>query len=128
MILVTVTYYHKKNIKFVLLSALIFCNTIVFSQSDSLSRITEIKREKSSFFDVAWAPVAISLISIDLMRDSAKYGLQHLIRQPFNGYHTEIDDYIQYVPILTMYAADLFKVPAKNTVWNQTKFLAMSEL
>lgn len=62
------------------------------------------------------------------MTDSSKYGLQTLIQQPFNGFKTEIDDYIQYAPIAMMYVADLFHVKSKNTPWNQTKFLAMSEL
>ena len=104
-----------------LLSLILVFNAISFSQNDSVPS-EEIKRtvvtdavtyykKRPSFFDVAWAPIGLSLISVDLMRDSAKYGLQTLIRQPFNGYTNHIDDYIQYAPIVIMYTADLFKVP-----------------
>lgn len=83
---------------------------------------------KVSFFERAWVPVGLTLISVDLLRDSTKYGLQKLARSFVSDtFRTHVDDYIHYVPILTMYTADLFHVPAKNTVWNQTKFLIMSE-
>ena len=97
------------------------------ARANDLPKDSLALKTRPAFFDVAWVPVGLSLISVDLMRDSAKYGLQTMIRQPFHDYHTKIDDYIQYAPILTMYVADIFKVPAKNTVWNQTKFLIMSE-
>lgn len=96
---------------------------------DSLvsENLNEDVRKRGSFFDVAWAPVGMSLLSVSLMTDSSKYGLQTLIRQPFNGFTTEIDDYIQYAPIGIMYAADLAGVKSRNSVWNQTKYLAISE-
>lgn len=101
-------------------AVLIFYSEKTFSSDDST-------KVKPTLFESVWAPVTLSLISIDLMRDSAKYGLQTLLRQPFNNYHTQLDDYIQYAPVVIMYSADLFKVPAKNTVWNQTKYLIISE-
>ncbi len=83
---------------------------------------------KPTFFSRAWAPIGLSLISIDLMRDSSKYGLQTLSRSfVADTFRTHVDDWIHYAPVVTMYAADLFHVPAKNTVWNQTKFLIISE-
>ena len=105
-----------------------YCNTTFPGDTTHLRTSAEVVIPKKTLFEVTWAPVAVSLISVDLMRDSAKYGLQTLIRQPFNGYENPIDDYLQYVPIAMMYTADLFKVKSRNTVWNQTKFLALSEL
>lgn len=88
----------------------------------------ESNPKRVTFFSRAWAPIALSLISIDLMRGSTKYGLQTLARSfVADTFRTSVDDWIHYAPIVTMYAADLFKVPAKNTVWNQTKFLVISE-
>lgn len=85
--------------------------------------------EKPNYFNRAWGPIALGVISIDLMRDSTKYGLQDIARSfVSDSFYTHLDDYIHYAPILTMYTADLFKVPAKNSVWNQTKYLIMSEL
>lgn len=85
-------------------------------------------KKKPTYFERAWGPIGLGLISIDLLRDSTKYGLQDLARSfVADTFRTHADDWIHYVPVLTMYAADLFKVPSKNTVWNQTKFLIMSE-
>jgi len=127
-----IIFSKKLMVRFICVGFLVLFMFQGISQTDSLNKpmtgeITKTQSDRGSFFDVAWAPVALSLISIDLMRDSAKYGLQTLIRQPFHGYKTNLDDYIQYAPMLIMYTADIFKVPAKNTVWNQTKFLIMSE-
>ncbi|WP_035846976.1 phosphatase PAP2 family protein [Crocinitomix catalasitica] len=80
------------------------------------------------YVSVIIAPIALSLLSVDLMRDSIKYGLQKVFRSRVDeDFHTGIDDWIHYAPVVMMYAADLFKVPAKNTVWNQTKYLIFSE-
>lgn len=105
------------------------------AQNDSLIRIDAVENvninltnPKESFFSRAWLPVGLSIISVDLMRDSTKYGLQKLARSfVADTFRTHVDDYIHYAPILMMYTADLFKVPAKNTVWNQTKYLIISE-
>ena len=81
------------------------------------------------FFPKVWGPAALAVISVDLMRDSTKYGLQAIARSVVaDTFRTRVDDYIHYIPILAMYGADLFKVPAKNTVWNQTKYLVISEI
>lgn len=85
-------------------------------------------KHRPHFIERAWAPATLGILSVTLMTDSSKYGLQTLIQQPFNGFKTDVDDYLQYAPIAIMYAADLFHVKSKNTPWNQTKFLAMSEL
>lgn len=102
------------------------------AQKDSLSDHSEKKElryDDNGLFDVIWAPVGLSLLSVDLMRDSAKYGLQTLLRSPVpDTFRSHLDDYLQYAPIVMMYTADLFRVPSRNTVWNQTKFLAMSEM
>jgi len=105
------------------------------AQNDSILKIESLENvninstnTKESFFSRAWLPVGLSIISVDLMRDSTKYGLQRLARSfVADTFRTHVDDYIHYAPIIMMYTADLFKVPAKNTVWNQTKYLIMSE-
>lgn len=86
-------------------------------------------QKKDPLFNRMWAPIGLSLISVDLMRDSAKYGLQKLVRSTVSDtFRTHLDDWLLWGPIPIMYGADLFKVPAKNTVWNQTKFLIISEI
>jgi hypothetical protein len=105
------------------------------AQSDTTDKYNECQIqpllrpvETNSLFDRVWALATLGILSVTLMTDSSKYGLQTLIQQPFNGFKTDVDDYIQYAPIAIMYTADLFHVKSRNTPWNQTKFLAMSEL
>lgn len=43
-----------------------------------------------------------------------------------NGFHTKIDDYTRYVPVVQMYTADILGVKAKNHWFDQTKNLAIS--
>ena len=87
-----------------------------------------VLKDKPPLFNRMWGPLGLSLMSVDLMRDSAKYGLQKLVRSTVSDtFRTHVDDWLLWGPIPIMYGADLFKVPAKNTVWNQTKFLIISE-
>lgn len=122
---------------FLFFQSVIICG---YSQPDSVainfentSLLSSVEKEthpnvKPSLFSRMWGPVGLGLISIDLMRDSTKYGLQTLARSVVaDTFRTHVDDYIHYAPIIMMYAADLFRIPAKNTVWNQTKYLIMSE-
>jgi len=109
--------------------------SVAGAQNDSLIKIGAVENvnidlttPKASFFSRAWVPLGLSIISVDLMRDSTKYGLQKLARSfVADTFRTHVDDYIHYAPILMMYTADLCGVPAKNNVWNQTKYLIMSE-
>lgn len=109
--------------------------SVASAQSDSLIKIgavenvnIDLTNPKASFFSRAWVPLGLGIISVDLMRDSTKYGLQKLARSfVADTFRTHLDDYIHYAPILMMYTADLCGVPAKNNIWNQTKYLIMSE-
>jgi hypothetical protein len=42
--------------------------------------------------------------------------------------HVTADNYLQYAPMLGMYAADIAGVKAQNSAWEQTKYLALSQL
>ena len=54
-------------------------------------------------------------------------GNEELIRYTPHTYITA-DDYLQYAPMLGMYAADIAGVKAQNSAWEQTKYLALSQL
>lgn len=107
----------------VILISFFYCSSVLGQNDTSETKLAD------HYFDIAWVPVGISLISVDLMRDSAKFGLQRLARSFVeDDFRTHVDDYIQYAPAAMMYTADLFKIPARNTVWNQTKYLIISEV
>lgn len=41
---------------------------------------------------------------------------------------TQIDDYLQFMPMVQMYLLDAAGISHRNTVWDQTKYLALSQL
>ncbi len=45
-----------------------------------------------------------------------------------DNFRTHIDNYLPYVPVGEIYLADLLSIPSKNNVFNQTKYLAISNL
>lgn len=57
-----------------------------------------------------------------------KENLQEKINTAFPDFNTDLDDFLQYVPVLTMYTADLLKVESKNDVFTQTKILFISAI
>lgn len=75
-------------------------------------------------------PYKRQIVSLALITTGAvtlRKGNEALIRYTPQTYITA-DDYLQYAPMLGMYAADMAGVKAQNSVWNQTKYLALSQL
>ncbi len=72
-------------------------------------------------------PLSLAGLSLSLNTIETKTKLQEDFRKPFKDYETNADDYIQYAPIGIMYASDLLKYKSRNSIWNQTKYLAISE-
>ncbi|MDB4334757.1 phosphatase PAP2 family protein [bacterium] len=49
------------------------------------------------------------------------------LNETFPDFHTSADDYLQYAPILAVYALNLSGIQGKNDYWTATKLLALSE-
>ena len=45
-----------------------------------------------------------------------------------NTTNIRLDNYIQYAPIAEVYLADLTRIKHRNSAWDQTKYLAISEI
>jgi len=121
--------------KIVLFFLLLF-STISYAQEkvkiERLDKINwrgnEIDLKMNSIKKKTIIPSILMISGLSLNTMTTKTKLQDFIREPFNGYTTKLDDHIQYAPIVMMYASDFFKIPARNSVWNQTKYLFISEL
>lgn len=77
--------------------------------------------------------VPLSLIGAGLIvnySDGAlgKENLQEQITNAFPNFDNDIDDFLLFVPTITMYTADLLKVESKNDAFTQTKILLISAL
>ena len=118
------------------ITLLFLVSKIGLSQSDSLAKRydkinwfkTDLNSEKKSMWKKSIVPSVLMISALSINTLPLKQDIQDKIRKPFNGYTTSMDDYIQYVPIGLMYGADLFKIKAEHSVWNQTKYLFFSEV
>ncbi len=107
---------------------------LLTAQTDSKFRYQKIKwtgdaldLPKQSLLVKSIVPLTLTGAAFAINGDQFKMDLQTKILKPFDGYSTSLDDYIQYAPIVELYAFDMLKFKARNSVWNQTKFLIISE-
>jgi len=120
----------NRLIKYLVCLTFILCIQLnMYGQIDSLAILQQTKQK--SFLKQSIVP--LSLIGAGLIinySDGAigKENLQEIINGSNPDFHTDFDDFLQYVPILTMYTADLFKVESKNDVFTQTKILLISAI
>ncbi|MFK8044580.1 MAG: phosphatase PAP2 family protein [Crocinitomicaceae bacterium] len=121
--------------KLVLLFILLFSISAFSQQDNKIPRFEKINwrgegidLKMNSIKKKMVIPSILMISGLSLNTIPTKTKLQDFIREPFNGYSTNLDDFIQYAPIVMMYSSDLFKIPARNSIWNQTKYLFISEL
>lgn len=101
-------------------------------EKDSLSVIPQIRQvaaqtEKPSFLKQVATPVSLITAGTLLSATAFEVSMNKNIRNAVgNDFHTKIDDYTRYVPIVQLYAADILGVKAKNHWFDQTKNLAIS--
>lgn len=108
---------------------LFFFHLITYSQIDSLSVINESNQKP--FLKQSIVP--LSLIGAGLIinySDGAigKENLQEQITNTFPDFHSDLDDFLLFVPVITMYTADLLKVESQHDAFTQTKILFISAL
>lgn len=97
------------------------------AQTDTI-RIKETKPKKE-FLKKTILPATLILTGIALNKSGFEIDFSKNIRNSVgNDFEFAIDDYIQYVPMIEMYGADLLGIEAKNHWFNQTKYLAISQL
>ena len=114
-----------KPILFILISLLSATKTN--AQIDSVS-IKETKPKKE-FLKKTILPTTLILTGIALNKSDFEKDFTKNVRNSVgNDFEFAIDDYIQYVPIAEMYGADLLGIEAKNHWFDQTKYLAISQL
>lgn len=86
--------------------------------------------EKKEFYRSLIWPGA--LISAGLLIKGSENGLNTIIRDARNealpDFHTNVDDYIQYAPIVAVYGLDLAGIKSKNDFGNRTALLIKSEI
>lgn len=91
------------------------------------NQVVENPEKKPGFFKRTAVPLSLitagALLSTSVFEVSVNKNIRSLAG---NDFHTKIDDYTRYVPIVQMYAADALGVKAKNHWFDQTKNLALA--
>lgn len=108
-----------KRIAIVLIFS-VFVSFISFAQTDS----TKVRVNKERF-SLSKQVVPLSLITTGALLNigEIKYVIQDHIPNTNNDY----DDYLQYVPMTQIYLFDAFGFEHQNTVFDQTKYLLISQ-
>jgi hypothetical protein len=109
----------KRNLYILLLFVL--PTTISFAQNDSI--YSGLPAEKS-FFRKQLLPVSLIAGGALLNIGTIKYDIQEV----FPDTHTHVEDYFQYAPMAQIYIFDAFGFKHRNNVFDQTKYLALSQL
>ncbi|MBI2281759.1 MAG: phosphatase PAP2 family protein [Bacteroidetes bacterium] len=114
--------------KIFFLSVLIFgCLTQTIAQTDTV--ITKEIKPKKSLFIKTILPTSLIITGVALNKSAFEKDFTKNVRNNVgNDFEFKIDDYIQYIPMAEMYGADLLGLKAKNHWFDQTKYLAISQL
>lgn len=116
----------KFKSKTLLLFCLIFLNCFLYAQKDSLS--TKQPKQKS-FLKQSIVPFSLIGSGLIINYSNGAIGKENLQEQILNivpGFNSNAEDFLIFVPALTMYTADLLKIKSKNNAFDQTKYLTIS--
>jgi hypothetical protein len=116
------------KLKIILLSLLILsCLKQSTAQADSA--FTKENKPKKSILKKSIFSTALIITGFALNKSTFEKDFTKDVRnQVGNDYDFPIDDYIQYIPMLEMYGADIMGLKARNHWFDQTKYLAISQL
>ncbi len=115
--------------KKLILIFLILGQHLLQAQTDSLQVNSQPNRK--SFLKSSSVPISLIGAGLIVNYSSGSLGkenLQEKIQKNLNGFHTNAENFLIFVPAITMYTADLFKFKSKNDVFTQTKYLAIAGL
>ena len=108
-----------KSFLFILILALSIQAT--YAQSDSIRNNQTVKKP---FFKHEIVPLSFITVGSLLNIGNIKHNVEDALPQT----HTTIDNYLQYTPMVGMYLFDALGVKHQNSVFDQTKYLILTQL
>lgn len=127
------------KLKLLLLLSLFFCTTTMAQVTDTTvtdsaenllalpDTVKPLQSKFASFIPPA-AFVGYGLLSLQVkMIRKVDYSVYEDMNKHHPNFYTKVDDYIQYAPIVSVYALNLAGVRGKNTFIDRTLLLALSQ-
>ena len=115
------------KVRSILLFFIIVFHFNAIGQKDSLSYMD--KKPQKSFLKQSIVPLSLITTGLIINYSNGTFGkenIQEKIQNRFPDFHTSADEFLLFVPVLTMYTADLLKIESKNDAFTQTKYLAIA--
>ncbi|MBN8783399.1 MAG: phosphatase PAP2 family protein [Terrimonas ferruginea] len=98
-----------------------------FAQQDSI-RINQPLHFSIRQLQLPAGLIAAGILSNGKSAESVKNEVLESRNKNIQGFHTKIDNYLQYAPIALAYGLDAFGVPSRNDLLNRSVILAKGEL
>ncbi len=108
-----------------------FCFWPVFSQVDTVKTSTGKTDKNKQLLKSSLVPLALIATGVFVNYSDGSLGkesLQEDIQDGLDDFHTDLDNFLPFVPVITMYGADLLHVRARNDAFTQTKYLGIALL
>lgn len=113
----------------IILLVILFLNCLKQAAAQVDSAFTKENKPKKSILKKSIFPTALIITGFALNKSTFEKDFTKDVRnQVGNDYDFPIDDYIQYIPMFEMYSADIMGLKARNHWFDQTKYLAISQL
>jgi len=105
----------------------IYNQNLLFAQNDTIMDVSPVK--KKSFLRRSIVPLSMIGSGLIINYSSGSIGKENIqdhIQGGLDDFHTDAENFLMFVPTITMYTADLLKVKSKNDAFTQTKYLAIA--
>jgi membrane-associated phospholipid phosphatase len=108
---------------------LLFCLQNAPCQSTDTTNVQN-KSSRPKAFKVAGIPMILATASVLTSFDNgifSKYDVKRIANNVFPGFHTSLDNFLQFAPIPVVYGLNWTGIKGKNDFWNRSILLAKSE-
>jgi hypothetical protein len=95
--------------------------------ADSVKTIAQLRFQPGQLY-VPGALALSGVVTNYWFKDDIKFKVVSLRKEHLPGFHTSIDNYLQYLPIPVAYGLDAFGVPSKTDIANRTAILIKSQI
>ena len=115
--------------KIIIKILLIFC-LLYLTKFQCYSQLGDFNKKEKRYFNTKSLIAPSVLIAAGLFATTGtfKNSVQHNIQNSIFCKRSKVDDYIQYAPIVELYTFDLIGLKSKNSVFDHTKYLIITEL